>query len=393
MNQPAPHSQPTLDHKAARSGRFALVFAGACIALLVLVFIGVAAGLVPRMQHEETLRIQTRQLAKQTVNVVSPGKSNATAEQVLPGEIKPWMETSIYSRANGFLRKRHVDIGSHVSAGQLLAEIDTPELDQEIERARSLLTQAQASLELAQVTAGRWNQLVASGSISEQEANEKQSDLKLKLANAEYAKAEVRRLEELKSFAKIVAPFAGVITVRNTDEGELIVAGSNKELFHLVQPDKLRVSVRVPESMARAVSPGQQASLTLTGMSSSTLAAQVVRIAGAMEENTRTLLVELEADNTNKVLLAGGSAQVKFTPSTSNTVLTVPANTVLFRADGPQLCVVLADGTVEVRSVTLGRDFGKTIEIVAGIAKEDRIIVNPADTLVAGANVLVAASK
>ena len=353
--------------------------------------LGVAllAGFVPRWRARGALLQESRELAVPTVTVVSPAPAKSSAGVPLPAEVRPYVETPIYARASGYLRRWSADIGDHVDAGQLLAEIDTPELDQELARARAGLAQTEAALDLAKSTARRWTDLLKTASVSEQETAEKQADLALKTATAEGARANVRRLEELKSFASVTAPFAGTITARKTDVGQLIVAGDGKELFRLAQTHKLRVFVRVPQTLARAVEPGQRAELTLTEMPGRAFEGKVVRSAGALEPDSRTLLTELEVDNAEGRILAGSYAQARFTEANSNAALTLPANTLLFRPDGIQVGVVGADGQVELRPVELGRDFGQTVEILRGVAASDRVILNPLDSLAAGVTVRV----
>ena len=360
------------------------------VVVLALIAAAVVAGLIPRRRQETQLGAVTQELAMPTVTVVSPKPGQPASGLPLPAEIKPRVEAPIYARASGYLKRRLVDIGAHVEAGQLLSEIDTPELDQEIERARGQLAQAEAALGLAKITAARWAELLKTASVSEQDNAEKQADFKLKTAAAESAGAEVHRLEKLKSFARITAPFTGTITARNIDVGDLIVAGAAKELFHLAQTRKLRVFVQVPQAMARSIRIGQTASLTVPELPGRAFTPKVVRTAGVMASDSRTLLVELELDNPKEEIIAGGYAQVRFTEAKMEAALTLPASTILFRAEGPQVGIVQPDGKVELRTVKLGRDFGQTIEILAGVSPSDRVIVNPSDSLATGTAVSVA---
>jgi len=362
-------------------------FSLAAAVTIVLIVTGVGAGLIPRSRQQTELRAETLELSVPTVTVVSAKSGQSESGLPLPAEIKPWVETPIYARANGYLKHRLVDIGTHVDAGQLLAEIDTPELDRELDRARALLAQAEAALELARTTSARWTLLSKTGAVSDQENEEKQADLKLKAATTESARAEVRRLEELRSFTRLTAPFAGTITIRNIDSGDLIVAAGGKELFHLAQTHKLRVFVQVPQVMARSIRSGQIAEMTLPELPARAFAAKVIRTAGVIAADSRTLLVELEVDNPYEEILAGSYAQVRFTEAKMEAALTLPANTVLFRAEGPQIGVVQEDGKVEVRTVKLGRDFGHSIEILTGVSSTDRVIVNPSSSLASGAAV------
>ncbi|HWV99527.1 MAG TPA: efflux RND transporter periplasmic adaptor subunit [Candidatus Acidoferrum sp.] len=362
----------------------------AAVAAAVLVVVGALAGLLPRWHHSAALRAETRQLAQPIVNIVSPVPEKPAAALSLPAEVKPYLEAPIYSRGSGYLKRWLVDIGAQVKEGDLLAEVDTPELNQELAQARAQLAQAQAALDLAKTTAARWAELLTTASVSEQEAAEKRADLELKQANVEAARANVRRLEDLQSFESIRAPFAGTITARNTDVGQLISAGSSKELFRLAQTGTLRVYVRVPETAAHSVVPGQKAEFSVPEMPGRTFPAKVVRTSGAMSADSRTLLTELEADNSRGEILAGTYAQVRFTDAQPEAALTLPSNTLLFRAEGPQVGVVNADGRVELRRITLGRDFGPTFEVLSGVAPGDRIILNPSDALVSGMTVGIA---
>jgi RND family efflux transporter MFP subunit len=361
----------------------------AAVAIIGVIGAGVSAGLIPRLHRQAELRAETTQLSIPTVTVVSPAPGQSGCRLPLPAEIKPWIEAPIYARANGYLKRRLVDIGDHVEAGQLLAEIDTPELDQELDRAQALQAQAEAALDLAKITSARWADLWKKSSVSAQENDEKQGDLKLKAATTESARAEVRRLKKLTSFTRLTAPFAGSITVRNIDSGDLIVAAGGKELFHLAQTEKLRVFVQVPQTLARSILPGQTAEMTIAELPGQMIPAKVARTAGSIAADSRTLLVELHVDNPKEEILAGSFAQVRFTGAKMAAALTLPPNTILFRPNGPQIGIVKDDGKVELRTVKLGRDFGKTIEILTGLDSKDRVIVNPPDSLESGAIVAV----
>ncbi len=386
----APPTTPRFDppgaEKAAPRPKLRLL-AGLVAAVIIVALL---AGLLPRLFQRAALRAETRELAIPTVSVVSPAPGKAAAGLSLPAEIKAFTEAPVHARANGYLKRRLVDIGAAVEAGQLLAEIDTPELDQELARTRAELAQADAALGLARITAARWAELLKTAGVSEQEAAEKQADLALKSATVEAGRANVRRLEELQSFARVTAPFAGVITARNIDLGDLISANSGRELFRLAQTRTLRVFVRVPQTAARSIAIGLTAELTLPELPGRVFAAKVARTAGAMEPGSRTLLTELEVDNTQGEILAGSYAQVRFRELKQEAALTLPANTLIFRAEGPQVGVVNGDGRVELRHVELGRDFGPTIEIIEGISLGDRVILNPADSLVSGVTVRLA---
>jgi len=359
----------------------------------LLVVIGALFGLMPRWHHRAALRAEMLELATPSVAIVSPAPGKGGTSLLLPAEVRPFLEAPIYARASGYLKRWLVDMGAQVKEGDLLAEIDTPELNQELAQARAQLGQADAALALAKTTAARWAELVKSSSVSEQEAAEKQADLELKTANVDAARANVHRLEDLQSFESVRAPFPGTITARNTDVGQLISAASGRELFRLAQTGTLRVYVRVPQTAARSIVPGQIAELTVREIPGRAFPAKVVRTSGAMSAESRTLLTELQVDNSRGELLAGTFAEVRFTEAVNDSVLTLPANTLLFRAEGPQVGVVASDGKVELRKVALGRDFGPTVEILSGVSSNDQVILNPADSLVGGVTVKVAESQ
>ena len=354
---------------------------------ILLILIGLASGLVPRWFSRRALAAETQQLAVTTVAVVSPSPGKTDFGVPLPAEVRPFVEAPIFSRASGYLKRWLVDLGAAVTNGQLLAEIEAPEVDQQLAQATAEVAQNQAALDLAKITAMRWTELHKAASVSEQETAEKQSDWALKKANLDAALANQHRLEELKTFASVTAPFDGIITARKTDVGQLITAGNGSELFSLAQVNPLRVYVRVPQTMAHAIAPGQTAELILD---QSKITAKIVRTAGAIDPGSRTLLTELQVDNARGAILAGSYAQVRFTDSVAAPTLTLPANTLLFRAEGIRVGVVDADNKVEIRAVKLGRDFGQTVEVLEGIAAGDRVIMNPADSLAGGLMVQVA---
>lgn len=389
MSPPEPNATPatsehpsgTLSDAAARSN---LKLRQAAVVAALLIIVGATGGLWPRWQHRALLAGETRELAMQTVSVTCPVPGAAAAGLMLPAEIKPFVDSPLYARASGYLKRWLVDIGAEVKEGDLLAEIDTPELNQELAQSRAQLLQAEAALTLAKTTAARWAELLKSSSVSEQEAAEKAADLELKSATVQAGRANVQRLEELQAFQAVKAPFAGTITARRADVGELITAGSSRELFRLAQTKTLRVSVRVPQTVARAVVPGQPAELVIAEVRGRVFPAKVARTSGALSADSRTLLVELEVDNADKAILAGAYGQVRFTEAKLEAALTLPSNTLLFRPEGPQVGVVGPDGKIELRGVTLGRDFGPTTEILGGVGPTDRVILNPPDSLVGG---------
>ncbi len=383
---PAPrHSEPPPPAPEPRSRGTQLL----AIAALVLP-LALGAGFIPRWRAQRALAAETRALAVPTVTVVSPVSRPAVAGAPLPAELSAFTEAPIYARANGYLRRWLVDIGDRVEAGQLLAEIDTPELDQELARTRAEVAQAEAAVELARTTAARWTALVNSASVSTQETAEKKADYELKSAVLDGARANLRRLEDLQGFTKIVAPFSGTITARRTDVGQLIAASSGQELFRLAQTGTLRVFVHVPQGLTHAIEPGQMADVTVPDLPGRTFRAKVVRTAGAMEADSRTMVTELEVDNSKGELLAGSYAQARFIQAQTSGALILPSNTLLFRAEGMQVGVVGPGGQVELRSVKLGRDFGQTVEVLEGVGALDQVILNPSDSLAAGTLVRLA---
>jgi RND family efflux transporter MFP subunit len=360
----------------------------------LMVISGLTLGFLPRWRQRQVAMADSDQLVVPTVSVVSPAPEKAGDALVLPAEIRPWLEASIYARANGYLKNWIADIGAHVEAGQLLALIETPDLDQQLEQARAELVLAQANLHLAQTTDERWKELLKTASVSEQEAAEKAAARETAAASVEASRANVRRLEQLVSFQRVVAPFAGTITIRAVDVGDLIVAGSGgSQLFHLAQTEKLRVYVRVPEPDALGITAGQAATLTTPENPGREFAAKVVTTSEAISATSRTLLTELEVDNSKHQVLPYSYGEVHFNQSSPGPVLSLPSNALLFRAAGLQVGVVRPDNTVDLRQVQVGRDFGQTVEILAGVSPADRVVANPSDSLLAGARVRIAEAQ
>jgi membrane fusion protein, multidrug efflux system len=363
------------------------------LAAVLLVIVAAIAGIVPRWRQRTALRVETAELSIPTVTVVSVAPGKQRAALVLPAEVRPFVEAPIYARANGYVKRWLVDLGAKVSTGQLLAEIDTPELNQELARARAEFAEAQATLALAKSTSERWAELVKTASVSQQEAIEKQSDLTRRTAALDAAQAAVKRLEEMQSFARVTAPFEGTITARRIDVGDLITAGSTRQLFSLAQTTSLRVYVRVPQSAARAVKEGQSAELTIPELPGRVFTAKIVRTAGAMSADSRTLLTELEVDNSKGEILSGSYAEIRFSETQTEAPMVLPSNVLLFRSEGTQVGLVQPDGKVELRNIRLGRDFGQTIEVIDGVTTNDQVIQNPADSLTSGTVVRLVAGQ
>jgi RND family efflux transporter MFP subunit len=361
---------------------------GIIIALIVTG--ALVLGFLPRWHQRQTAVADMNQLSIPTVSVVSPMLEKSESGLVLPAEIKPWREASIYARANGYLKDWVADIGAHVTTDQLLAEIETPDLDQQLEQAKAQLQLSQANLHLAETTDARWKVLLKTASVTEQEAAEKAAGRETAAASVAADQANVRRLEELVAFQRVIAPFDGTITIRSVDNGDLIVAGSGgQELFHIAQTDKLRVYVRVPEPSASGIAIGQMATLTTPASPGRSFTAKVTTTSEAISPISRTLLTQLEVDNSQHQVLPYSYGEVRFHSNNSAPHLVLPSNTLIFRAQGLQVGVVRADGTVELRPVQVGRDFGQTIEIRDGVTSVDRVITNPTDSLVDGVNVQI----
>lgn len=358
--------------------------------VIALVLAGLAIGFVPRWFARHKLLAETRGDETPTVETVLPTPAKADLGTPLPADVQPYIEAAIHARASGYLKNWYVDIGEHVTNNQVLAEIDTPELDEQIAQARADLQEAVAARDLARITADRWTELLKTASVSEQETAEKTSDYTLKQATVEAARANLQRLQAMKEFDRVTAPFDGVVTVRNTDIGQLISAGSGPELFRLAQTDPLRVYVRVPQVLIHGIEPGQKAVLTFQDMPGREFEATVTRTAGAVDPSSRTLQVELQVPNPRGEIFSGSYAQVRFNESAAANILTLSDNTLLFRAQGMQVAIVDNDGKVRLQSITLGRDFGNTVEVSSGLKPTDRVIVNPADGIDDGMEVRVA---
>jgi RND family efflux transporter MFP subunit len=366
------------------------------LAAIVLVLgIVIYSGIHERAQAESNLGVSTERAAVPIVNVVEPSSAGLSQEIVLPGNTQAFNDTPIYARTNGYLKHWYVDIGTHVKQGQLLADIDTPEVDQQLEQARADLKNAQANEQLAEITAARWQNLLKTNSVSKQETDQAVSDLSARQASVDSMAANVHRLEQLQSFEKVYAPFAGVITARNTDIGALINAGAGgvpQELFHMAAVDKLRVYVAVPEVDSLAAQTGAKATLTLDEFPGETFEGTIVRDSDSIDSASRTLNVEVDVNNTKDRIKTGAYAFVHLklpqSAHASAQSLTIPANTLLFRSEGLRVGVV-RNGHAELTPIKIGRDFGATVEVVAGLQPTDQVIVSPSDSLTSGTPVRV----
>ena len=358
-----------------------------------VVVLAAAAGAIPRWSARSAVAAATRELAVPTVEVTSPMPGKPPVAPLLPAEVRPLLEASILARASGYVKRWTTYIGGQVEAGALLAELESPELEQELARSRQDVAQAEAVSTLSSSTAQRYQELAGTPGISDQELAEKQGDRAAKAAALDGARANVRRLEQLQAFTRIRAPFAGTVTVRSVDVGDLVVGGSGRELFRLAQSGTLRVSIRVPQAWTGGITVGQPAEVLIRGKPGKPLQATVARTAGAMSPESRTLLVELTLTNPGGEILAGSFAEARLLGAQRPAQLTLPGNTLLFRAEGLRVGVVGKDGKVGLRAVTLGRDFGRTVEVLSGVAAGEAVILNPSDGLVEGATVRVAAAR
>jgi RND family efflux transporter MFP subunit len=365
------------------------------VIVTLLILCGIIYRLLGRTADEHHLESATRQDATPSVNVTYPVISGADSEIALPGNTQAYDDTPIYARTSGYLKQWFVDIGQHVNKGQLMASIETPELDEQLQVAQADLKSAQADLDLANTTSARYQNLLKSDSVSKQETDVAVSGAAAKRAAMEAAQANVRRLQQLQSFEKIYAPYSGIVTQRNTDIGDLINAGSSttsntsKELFHIASVNELRVFVAVPEVYSPDIHNGDTATLTLDEYPGQSFTGMVTRNSGSIDPGSRTLNVEVDVDNRAGKLLPGAYVFVHFKVPQQNRELSIPSNTLLFRAQGLQVGIV-RNGHVHLQHVTIGKDNGKSVEIATGLSANDPIILDPADSLAEGEAVQIA---
>jgi RND family efflux transporter MFP subunit len=381
---------PTANDRGAgkRTRKQWLGLAVAAIAVAVLLI----SGIWSRVTARTALDAETAQAALTAVSVVSPKQTTPAEEIILPGNVQPYISSPIYARTNGYLKKWYFDIGAHVKQGELLALIETPEVDQQLEQARSNLLTAQANLELASITKNRYQGLLKSNAVAQQDVDNAVGTYNANNAIVEADKAAVQQYSALVSFEKVYAPFDGVVTARNTDIGDLINSGSNTaaktDLFHIAQPGKLRVYVNVPEEYSRGVKVGMTADLSLAEFPDRKFQGKLVRTADDINLTTRTLLVEIDVDNPTGTLLTGSYAEVHLAVPTQASTFLLPVNTLLFRTEGLRVGVV-KDGKVALTAVSPGHDFGDQIEIVSGLKSDDHVIINPPDSIVSGQEVQI----
>src|SRR6266853_55662 len=365
--------------------------------VVAVVALGVAgilvSGILQRMRARDVVNAETAAMAVPTVNVVTPQAGAPSNELVLPGNVEPYIAAPIFARTSGYVKKWYVDIGARVKKGQLLAEIDTPEVDQQLQQSRSNLATAEANLKLAEITKTRYLGLLKTNAVAQQDVDNAMGTYNANQATVGAMKANVMQLETLQSFEKIYAPFDGIVTVRNVDVGDLINSGSapgtRTDLFHIAQPGKLRVYVYVPQEYSQAATPGLTAELTLAEFPGRRFPGKLVRTANAINNVTRTLQAEVDVDNPTGKLLSGSYAEVHLNlPGLASTHL-LPVNTLLFRSEGLQVAVV-KDGKVALTHITPGHDFGDQIEILSGLNGDESVIQNPSDSVLAGQQVQIA---
>jgi RND family efflux transporter MFP subunit len=374
----------TFENKGRRGSRFIYWLAAVSVVLVAAGLL--ASGIQVRLRAEAAVDHETAEMAVVPVSIVGPQRLAPKQELVLPGNVQPYYNSPIYARTNGYLKRWYVDIGSHVKQGQLLAEIETPEVDQQLQQARANLATAQANLNLSQITAARYERLRSTNAVAHQDVDNAHGSNSANAAIVHADQANVRQLEALQSFEKVYAPYDGVITFRNTDIGNLINSGNtgpSTQLFQIVQPERLRVYVNVPEPYAKQVKRGISAELELAESPGRYFHGKLVRTAQAIDYSTRTLLVEIEADNRTGEIFNGAYAQVHFSLPTASSTFIIPVNCLLFRTAGLQVALV-NKGSVELRTIKPGHDFGDRIEVVSGLNGSEQLVINPPDSLVAG---------
>jgi RND family efflux transporter MFP subunit len=360
------------------------------VLFLIFVVVGVYI-LFQRKTEHRVLAEQTERMAVPYVSVIHATAVQGDSAMMLPGTLKAYVESPIYARTNGYLQKWYKDIGSHVKKGDLLAEIDTPEVDQQLAQSRAELTTTQANVGLSGITATRYQDLLKTDSVSKQDVDNANGDLAAKRAMVQSAEANVKRLEDMESFKRVYAPFSGVITQRNVDTGTLINAGNGgaatKEMFDLAQIDPIRAFVSVPESYGPSIRTGLRACLTLSEIPGRNFCGSVARTSNSIDPGTRTLLTEVDVPNPSGTLLPGAYAQVEFDAKLSGQRITLPINSLLFRPEGTMAAVVGPDHRLNLKKITIGRDLGATVEVLQGITPEDSVVINPPDALEQGEQV------
>ncbi len=383
---PAPAGPPHAEPPTENPGGLRTVAIVIAIALLL----AIVYGLHVRSTSEKRLTVATDEAAIPTVNVTHPVRGIKAGDLALPGNVEAFTDTPIYSRTNGYLEKWYFDIGAHVHKGDLLAVVETPEIDQQLNQSRAELERMQANADLAGVTSNRWQVLLSKHAVSQQEADQTRSNYIAAQAAVDASRANVHRLEQLQSYERIIAPFDGVITERNTDIGDLIDAGSGtsnpRELFHLDASNRLRVYVSIPEVDSDSIHDGDEATLTQDANPNLKITGRIVRNAEAINQSTRTLRVEVDLDNSKGLLRPGAFVFVHFHLPPMSGSVTIPSNTLLFQTEGLQVGVV-RNNHVQLVPITIGQDFGNAVEVTSGLTPADEVILDPSDSLASGMEV------
>jgi RND family efflux transporter MFP subunit len=365
-----------------------ILIVGGAVFLIALV-----AGFIPQLRERQIATADTKELAIPTVTVVSPNANTVGSGLNLPAEVRPWQDASIFARVNGYLKDWLVDIGAHVKKDQLLAEIDTPDLDQQLAQARSQAVLAQRNFDQSKKTNTKWQELYKEGVVSQLDSENMATSQGTNQANTEAFAANLRFLEQEVAFKRVTAPFAGIITIRNVNVGDLITANNTSfEMFHIQQTDPLRVYFRIPQEEASNIAVGQTFNVQVGAQSAKTYPGKVISTSEAVSPDSRTMLVQLQVDNSKNEILPGSYATVRIPQSALGKVLILPDNTLIFRGKDRQVGVVDAKGIVQLRDVKVGRDFGIQSEILSGVTESDKVIVNPSDSLTTGTIVRVASS-
>ena len=389
-NQPV--AAQGVPQKSSRGRRAAVLLIAAIVVGLL-----VASGIVPRLRSRRALAAETNELAEPTVLVIQPKRGAPSQEIVLPGNIQAFVDSPIYARTNGYLKRWYFDIGSHIKQGQLMAEIESPEVDQQLSQAQADLGTATANLHLSQITADRFSDLIKQDAVSQQDTDNAVSDLASRNTAVKSAQANVDRLKQLVSFEKVYAPFDGVVTARNTDIGQLIDSGAGggqaRSLFQVASINKLRVFISVPQIYSQAAVPGITADLTFAEFPGRRFQGKLVRTSRSIDPTARTLNVEVDVDNSKGELLPGAYTEVHLRLKNSISTMTIPVSALLFRREGLLVAVAKADNTAGLQPITLGRDFGDFVEITTGLTGQERIISNPPDSIIDGERLSVQTEK
>jgi RND family efflux transporter MFP subunit len=392
------HNREPVDGSPRPSGKGSR---GRSITILLIVLVVVAVlvitGIVPRLRARKTLAAETNELAAPTVQVVQPKQGAPAQEILLPGNIQAFVDAPIYARTNGYIKRWYFDIGSHVKQGQLLAEIESPEVDHQLSQAQADLETALANVHLSEITANRFSDLIKQDAVSQQDTDNAVNDLTAKNTTVKSAQANVDRLKQLVAFEKIYVPFDGIVTARNTDTGQLIDSGATggqaRSLFQVASTDKLRVFINVPQIYSQAATPGLTADLTFAELPGRRFQGKLMRTSKSIDPTSRTLNVEVDVDNAKGELFPGAYTEVHLKMKNSISTLTVPVSALLFRREGLRIAVAKNDNTAELLPITLGRDFGDFAEVTTGLTGQERVISNPPDSIIDGERLNVQTEK